>query len=379
MKICHLTSAHPRHDTRIFAKQARSLILDGNLVSLIVADGKGDCNKHSISIIDVGTAHGNRIGRMTKSVFGVYLAALKVNAEIYHFHDPELIPAGLLLKLHGKTVIYDVHENYPNAILSRPYLTRALRRVISTSFEQLEKFSARVFDAVVPATPAIAKRFKSLNKNTVIIQNFPVAAEFSVASRIPWSERDDAVTYVGVISGVRGGKDMVNAMDETLKSGLQGQLVLAGSFSPQSFESDLKALPGWGHVDYKGYVNRDEMAGILGRVKAGLVLFHPEPNHVNAQPNKLFEYMSAGLPVIASDFPLWRDIVTGCNAGILVNPTEPSDIAEAIAFLCQNAGMAEKMGNNGKKAVNEKYNWDVEKLKLFELYNRILKKTRRKK
>ncbi|MCA1750473.1 MAG: glycosyltransferase [Flavobacteriales bacterium] len=135
---------------------------------------------------------------------------------------------------------------------------------------------------------------------------------------------------------------------------------------------EVTGYPGWRNVDEHGFLGREEVAEVLGKSKAGVVTFHPLPNHIDAQPNKMFEYMSAGVPIITSDFPLWKEIVEGCKCGICVDPLNPEAIASAVNFIVANPRDAEKMGENGQKAVLEKYNWSIEKLKLFKLYRSIL-------
>jgi glycosyltransferase involved in cell wall biosynthesis len=115
------------------------------------------------------------------------------------------------------------------------------------------------------------------------------------------------------------------------------------------------------------------VAKILENSLAGIVTFLPSPNHLEAQPNKMFEYMSAGIPVIASDFPLWREIISGNDCGLLVNPLKPLEIAGAIDYLVNNPAEAKRMGRNGRLAVIEKYNWPMEEKKLLRFYDSILK------
>jgi len=131
-------------------------------------------------------------------------------------------------------------------------------------------------------------------------------------------------------------------------------------------------MPGWQNVETLGYLDRNAVKSTLSRSMRGLVLFHPEPNHVNAQPNKMFEYMSAGIPVIASNFPLWKEIVEGTECGICVDPLNPKEIADAIRWIIEHPVEASRMGENGRKAVEERYNWGIEEKKLLELYNKIL-------
>ena len=371
IKVCHLTSVHPRYDTRIFIKECVSLARAGYDVVLIVADGKGYEEKEGVKNLDVGVGRFGRVGRMTRTIMAVYKKALSVDADIYHFHDPELISVGLLLKALRKKVIYDVHEDYPGAILSKYYLSLWARRFIAGIFGVFEGFSAKYFSGIVPATPGIAKRFERLNKNSVTVQNFPILDELNISETIPWEKRSNAVAYVGGIGILRGAKEMVEAAGLASKK-TDVRLILAGDFSPQSFKKEIESLEGWKQTEYLGYLSREKVARLLGRIKAGLVLFHPEPNHISAQPNKLFEYMSAGVPVIASDFPLWRQIVEGAGCGICVDPLNPEEIARAVNTLLTENELAAVMGANGRKAVEEVYNWQNEERKLLDLYQELI-------
>ena len=172
IKVCILTSVHPPFDMRIFHKEAKSLVKAGYDVTLIAQHDNEEI-VDGIRIVPLPKPK-NRIERMTRTVWVVYKKALKINADIYHFHDPELIPAGLLLKHHGKRVIYDVHEDVPRQNLSKPYIPIIFRKPISALIEAIETFSARRFDGVVTATPYINKRFSELGANAVNVNNYPL-------------------------------------------------------------------------------------------------------------------------------------------------------------------------------------------------------------
>jgi len=369
-KVCILTSVHPRYDTRIFIKQAQSLVKAGYDVTLIVADGFGCEKKDGIHIIDVGVSSIGRISRMTRIALLMYKKALGINAHIYHFHDPELITVGLLLKIQGKHVIYDVHEDYPKAILSKYYLNPPMRKFTSSLFEVFERFGAKYFTGIVPATPAIAKRFASFNRNIIVVQNFPVHDDL-IDMKISWKKRSDIVAYIGAISALRGVKEMVNAIG-LASEGINVTLALAGKFSSQSLKKEVECLDGWRHIQYLGHLPQEKVTGLLCRVKAGLVVFHGEPNHIFSQPNKLFEYMSAGIPVIASNFPLWRKIIDESNSGICIDPLSPREIAEAVRWIIEHPKESETMGQNGRKEIQEKYNWSMEEKKLLLFYESLL-------
>jgi len=155
---------------------------------------------------------------------------------------------------------------------------------------------------------------------------------------------------------------MIEAIGKT-----QCRLLIAGNID-KSLETKLMLMPGWSRVDALGFVDRNEVKAIIGRSMAGVVLYHPELNHINAQPNKMFEYMAAGIPVIASDFPLWKEILEGARCGVCVDPLDPDQIADAIRWIVDHPEQAEQMGKNGRKAIIERYNWKREEDTLLGLY-----------
>ena len=362
-KICILTSVHPLFDTRIFHKEAKSLLKAGYNVSLIARHVKAE-TVEGIRIIPLLKPK-NRLERMTKIVWSVYQKALDLDADIYHFHDPELIPVGLLLKLHGKRVIYDVHEDVPRQNLSKPYIHVAFRKPISMMIGALEAFSARRFDGVVTATPFINRRFARLGANAVNVNNYPLASELYAAEN-RWKNKEKAVCYVGGIARIRGAFEMVEAIG---KAGYK--LILAGDFEP-GLESQLKQMPGWRKVDALGFVDREGVRTAAARSMGGLVVLHPTINYIDALPVKMFEYMSAGIPVIASNFPLWSEVIEGAECGICVDPLNPEEIAGAIKWIIEHPAEARLMGKNGRRAVEERYNWQNEERKLFDLYQELI-------
>lgn len=365
MKICHLTSVHNYDDIRISIKECQSLVNANYNVHLISPNTTETCFK-GIKIHGVQNVYKGRMQRIFMFSKVILLKAIEIDADIYHFHDPELIPVGLKLERKGKKVIYDVHEDVPRQIMTKHWIPKLFRKLISILFEIYEKKSAKKFTAIVTSTPFIRERFLRVNKKTVDIKNYPLIAEL-FQPNIVYEEKEAAITYIGGISTKRGLFTMVQAVnrlgDVTLK--------LAGNISDNEELKKVQTMDGWSKVDYLGFVNREGIKSILKESKAGLVVLQPEANYIDSLPIKMFEYMAAGIPVIASNFPLWKEIIIKNKCGICINPLNVNELVNAIQWLLDNPYEAKKMGENGRKAVEENFNWEHESKRLLELYQNI--------
>jgi glycosyltransferase involved in cell wall biosynthesis len=364
-KIVHLTSAHPRNDTRIFMKQCRTLAAQGYDVTLVVADDLGDEYRDGVAIVDVGRLPG-RLKRILSTTRRVGNKAIALDADIYQLHDPELLPLGLRLKRLGKKVIFDSHEDVARQLLGKPYLGPLSGRIVSSVYSIVERYACSRFDGIITATPFIRDNFLKINPVTVDVNNFPMVGELD--SGVPWDNKQDEVCYVGGIGSIRGIRELVQAA-EFLSSA--ARLNLVGTFSEPAVQAEAKASPGWRRFNAYGFLDRQGVRDVMKRSLAGVVTFHPLPNHLDSHPTKMFEYMSSGIPVIASNFPLWRDIIEGNQCGICVDPLDPKEIAAAIDFLVTHPQAAKAMGENGRRAVLEKYNWTVQANKLTDFYGAI--------
>ncbi|WP_374720798.1 glycosyltransferase family 4 protein [Peribacillus tepidiphilus] len=379
MKVCHLTSVHPPEDIRIFVKECVSLYKGGHDVSLIVRNSE-TYEKDGVKIIGVTANASNRFIRMVKGPMAVYKKALEVDADVYHFHDPELIPVGLLLKRKGKKVVYDVHEDVPEQVLSKQWIPGPLRKFVSNVVKQVERFASKRYDAVVTATPTINDRFKTYTPNSVIVHNFPIMSELmgntenelNASLENGQNSKEPYVIYVGGLTKIRGVLEMVDAISElNAVHNPRTKLYLAGAFAPAELQREVEKKQGWNDTEYLGFLNRSQVKKYLSQAKLGLVLLHPEPRYMVSYPIKMFEYMAAGIPVVAANFPLWKSIVEGAQCGLTADPMNPKEIAEAMKWILTHPEEAIEMGKNGQKAIVEKYNWEKESETLLQLYDRL--------
>jgi len=368
-RIVHLTSVHSALDVRIFHKECRSLARAGYEVVVL---GNHACTDtiDGVRVQALGQSSG-RLQRMTVTLGGICREAIRSDGDAYHIHDPELLMAGLILRAAGKRVVYDIHEDLPRDVLFKTYIAKPIRIPLMWIVELVENAAARRMSGLVAATPVIAKRFYARNSNTVVVNNYPVLDEFPPSTGSKWKSRSPVVAYIGGVSVERGIREMLAAMDLLPKT-LGARLELAGRFFVAELQTELAASSQWQHVRWHGELDRNGIASLLKDAWAGLVLLHPEKSHIAAQPVKLFEYMAAGIPVIASDFPLWRKIIEDAGCGLLVNPLDTRAIATAIERLITTPTEAEAMGQRGRKAVERHFNWASEEKTLLSFYASLL-------
>jgi len=360
--ICHFTSAHRPDDVRIFHKECTTLAAAGFQVYLVATNCEEEV-KNGVHIINASVPVSGRFTRMWKTSKLVYKKALSLDADVYHFHDPELLRFALRLKRKGKKVIYDAHEDVPKQIMGKFWINKYLRKIVSSGFRWFENFVSKRLDYILTATPFIKDRFAEINPNVLDINNFPLLSE--LLEETSWSNKKNEICYLGGITQIRGSETLIDSLEF-----LNDDVILnfAGKYSPQSLRDTLITKKGWSKVNEMGFVSRTETAQVMANSKVGIVTFHPLPNHVDAQPNKMFEYMSAGIPVVGSNFPLWEAILIDNNCGVCVDPEDPKSVADGINYLLSNPEISEQMGKNGRKAVLSTYNWDAEGEKLVSVY-----------
>lgn len=358
----HVTTAHRANDNRIFRKECVSLAEAGIDVRLVaVADESGVVDGVRLHALP---RHGSRLARMALGPVDAWRALRSIRPAVVHVHDPELIPLAIAWKwLHGARFVFDAHEDLAKQVMGKPYIPARLRPFARALARGLERLVERQADLVVAATPSIARIFP--RAHVVLVQNFPWLRDFPEPTPLP--EHSNSAVYVGGIAESRGALQMLEAVQLSATS---PQLILAGPVASESLRQQLTSSPA--KVDYRGTLPASEVPSIVNDGAVGMVLFHPLPNNLEAQPTKIFEYMAAERPFICSDFPFWRELIGGFDCGVFVDPLDPHAIAQALDGLLSDHERSVTMGRNGRRAVVENFSFENEAVRLVDATRRLL-------
>lgn len=366
--MAHLTTTHEGLDPRVFQKEARSMRAAGMDVTVVaVHDGSEVIDGISV----LGIRKNSRIsGRLFGGIAEILERIPESGADIYHIHDIELVVVGLWLKLRGKKVVFDVHEDFAALASDRDWVSPYLAHVVGFIVRFLNRLSSRYFDLIVAATPKIATLYSP--DKTIIVRNMPRTEDFAGGEQgAAPGERPPHFAYIGGISRSRGIFEITEALNR-MTDRPDVRLRLAGPKPDPALQQQLDNTPGWSRVQYEGYLDRNAIGNLLSGVRAGLVTLWPVKNHIESYPVKLFEYMAAGLPVIASDFPLWRELLDGAECCIFVDPRSAEETAGAMRWILDHTDEAAAMGARAREAVQERFNWTHEARILVRAYEEKL-------
>jgi glycosyltransferase involved in cell wall biosynthesis len=309
-----------------------------------------------------------------------FYRAIKIHADIYHFHDPEFLPWALLLKAATKSkVIYDVHEDYFTSIREKKWIKGGLLRKVSASiFNLVEKKSAKFFDAIVIAEDYYIENFNGTNRKIVKVLNYPILNE--ALPQINFKKIGFSIVYSGTVSENRGIWNILKVVEMLSKERRDFKLYIIGKFSSENLFSNVREFLTENSLDEfveiiggNSYVKREIIDAYHKFMDLGLVLIPISPHYERKLPTKFFEYMLAGIPFIATNFPLWKEFVEENKCGIVVNPDNFEEINKLIQYLIDNPDERKKMGEEGRKKVLEEYNWDTQEETLVELYKELLR------
>lgn len=362
--IVMLTSAHSALDDRIFYREAKSLREAGYSVCVI---GKHPTSEvvDEIQICGIKTAS-SRAQRLWLGT-SILKKALELHGQVFIIHDPELIAVALLLRATGKKVVYDAHENLPAQIQQKDWIPKLIRWLLAPAARMAEGIASRALNGIIAAVPAIQIRFPP--SKTVLVRNFPTSAALATLGEgTDLSERRNVVIYTGGLSRIRGTAELIEA-----SRGLSNaELWLVGDFDDPAFRDEVVSnLPI--NVKWLGWKPYAHVLKLYREAKLGVVLLHSTPNHRCALPVKLFEYLGAGLPVIASNFPEYESLVGGC--GVCVNPMNAGEIRSAITTLLSDQSTLRQMSLEARKRALTEFNWGGEGNRLVEFCSRLLTRT----
>lgn len=366
-KVCHMTSVHPAEDMRIFEKECVSLARAGYDVTL-VQQGES-YEKDGVHIAGFGAPAASRLKRMLFTARRAYRTALAVDADIYHFHDPELLPFGRKLKRKGKAVIFDSHEDIPNDILDKYWIPGPLRKLISWVYARYEAFCLSRLDGVIGVTPALCRRLEGCSRRCAMVTNYPILEE-NMPPPDFWNRK---VVFPGLLSEIWNIHVLLDAAERIGDVTVE----LRARQGTGAYEAALRKHLYWGKVNFPGRVSHTEVLQLFSECSCGVALLKKGLLGVGDTGTlgntKLFEYMMAGIPFVCTDFTLWKEIVDRWQCGICVDPENVDEVASALRYLLDHPEEARRMGENGRRAVKEEFNWGVEEKKLLALYEEILK------
>lgn len=363
-KIVHLTSVHDPFDTRILFKECQSLRRAGHDV-VLVAPHCADEMVDGVRIRAVPLPQ-NRRSRFLKTTIQVVRAAIAERADLVHLHDPELLPFAPVLRLRGARVVFDMHENGPAALRSKTWIPAKLRAAAARTFRLVE----RLLLFRVPTILAEESYEASYGwiSNRVTVLNLPLASEL-LAIRGDRYDRP-TVGYMGVVSADRGSTVTVDALASLAKEGLEIDFRCIGRIAPETAMFVQESLGETARV--YGPLRPHDGWEIMARCHAGLALLRPIPNYLESYPTKMFEYMALGLPVICSNFPLYKEVIEEAECGLCVDPEDLVAVARAIRWIVEHPIEATEMGARGRAAVETRYSWRNEETKLLEFYRLLL-------
>lgn len=372
MHVVHITSNHRPTDIRIFRKMCRSLVNRGHKVTYIVPGVESQ-------FIDGVELHAlphpsSRLARLLLTPLHAFTAALSFRADIYHFHDPELLPVARLLGAlrPDSIILYDMHENMPLAIQSKSWIPLPLRGLAYRAYRIVERILLRHLP-VVFAEDSYYKYYDFLTRSATV-RNFPIIDDVAV-HRVAPSEQSLNLVYIGGVTPHRGSRTMLEVLRVLHNRGAECNLAVIGPVEDSEMlilQEQIEALQLEDHVTFLGYLPPNEAWKAAAFSSVGLALLSPEPNYVESFPTKVFEYMCLGLAVVCSDFPLYKSLVDDTKAGVAVDPTNVHEIANAIEQYLANPSLLSEAREHGISAVIERYNWDSEFSALETLYNELL-------
>ena len=369
-RVCIIAPVHAWDDVRVFHKEAVTLAAAGYDVVLL-AQTRERLAAQRVQVKGVWAPRTPRALRFLCLPL-VLVQALVQRSDVYHLHNPDTLPLCVALKLLGRRVVYDTHEDFSRRIEIRAWIPRALRSLVSGGVVRAEQVVAKLADRTIATQACVAAR---LGERAVVIANPPradaallqrVKAKSAAAGR---STHDGLrAIYVGLVSENRGLFDMIDAA-ELVNAEHPMRLRIIGPAVPGELEK-ARLQPGWRHVEYLDRMPQEEVFVHIAESDVGLAVLHDAADFSRADPNKLYEYMAFGKAFIASNFPEWKSRLRGTDGGWFISPGSVEELASALK-AATDPELRKRKGEAGAAFVRT-YNWEKESEKLIGIYREIL-------
>ncbi len=359
-----LANGHPPFDTRIFVKEACTLAKAGYHVSIILPHHQ-DEYRDGVRILSV-TPIQSGFQKLFISPWNIFMKAVRQPSQsIYHIHDSNILHIGILLKLMGRTVIYDAHEDTPLQISYQHWIPKLLRKPYAWFYYVVEKLCGWMFDSIIVAEPVISKYFPA--SKTHLIRNFPYVDYFRAHPAIDYERRNRRLTCLGTLTKARGLYEMLEGAKQASKS-VEFEFMLGGKFSPPQLEDHVRSTY---TIKFMEWLTYPQVVDVLFDSQVGIIIPNPNERYKTNYPVKLFEFMAAGLPVIASREGESTQFITECDGGLLIDPLNIDEVSNAIVWLFQHPEDAKAMGKRGQELIFSTYNWEKESEVLLRVYEKL--------
>lgn len=361
MKIMHIAYGHRTDDTRILKKECVSLAKSGYEVIYVTSDklSKDTSDFGSVKRIILPLRSNDRLKRLSLYMRDVKKLVKREKPDVCHIHDFQIIT--LILHISGITkCVFDSHEDHPGLIADSQF-KRLNYRIKYEAVKFVERICFRKCVFVVAATPYIRQQIAKIASKVIDVNNYPVLEHFGGAKEYDASR----ICFTGGTGVSSGLINVAKAIKNTAY-----KLVIAGNCSEDFYEELMKQSGG--NVEYLGYLDKSEVDRVIESSLVGIVTYMPTVNNSHALPNKMFEYMERGTPIIYSSFPDWIDMLNKYNVGISVDPGSPEEIKKALDSVCINDHYRSELSRNAREAIESVFNWKNEEKKLLEAYNSLI-------
>jgi glycosyltransferase involved in cell wall biosynthesis len=364
--VCHVISGYFRNDARVFKRQCLSLKKAGYDVSILTCDGEPDEQLEGIQIF----ACKYKWPRWKTLLFAKYQfvqKALEIDADVYQLHSPELLSLGVKLKKLGKKVVYDAHEDLSAHILEKEWLPKLTRGLISFVITKYMDFVYRRIDEIISPHSHVVSVINEKMGKGILVANFPLIKPLDYNDIVPVEQRDLVLCYSGTVYSYSNQEATLSAM-----SYITNCVYEVAGYIEDQHKYALRQMSANKKVIFHDRLNQDALRKLYLRSLIGVVVYDYKLNLGyklgSYGTNKLFEYMEAGLPIICTDYTLWKEIVDEYKCGIYVQPGNVESLVSAINTINSNRSLAKEMGINSRKAAEERFNWDSENKKYLSVF-----------